>query len=168
MFNVPQAVWIDETGRVVRPVETGGSLDVVKEFDQAIPGYKPEVAERAARAKSAYIEAVKDWALNGTASPHLFSPDAARERVPAMTAEIATAHSKFQLGQYLKRNGRADEAEAIFAECRELHPDSWNIYRETTGRTATGLAAGEEFWARVKALGDKQYYFTIDMEGMPN
>ena len=92
MFNVPQAVWIDETGRVVRPVETGGSLDVVKEFDQAIPGYKPEVAERAAHAKSAYIEAVKDWALNGTASPHLFSPDAARERVPAMTAEIATAH----------------------------------------------------------------------------
>ena len=168
MFNVPQAVWIDETGRVVRPVETGGSLDVVKEYDQAIPGYKPEVAEHAARAKSIYIQAVKDWAVNGKASPHLFSPVEARNRVPAMTTEIATAHAKFQLGQYLKRNGRADEADAIFAECRELHPDSWNIYRETTGRTATGLAAGEEFWARVKGLGDKQYYVTIDMEGMPN
>ena len=85
-----------------------------------------------------------------------------------MTTEIAMAHAKFQLGQYLKRNGRNDEAEAIFAECRELHPDSWNIYRETTARTATGLAAGVEFWARVKDLGDKQYYFTIDMEGIPN
>ena len=168
MFNVPQAVWIDETGRVVRPVETGGSLDVVKEYDQTIPGYKPEVAERAARAKSIYIQAVKDWAVNGKASPHLFSPVVARNRVPAMTTKIATAHAKFQLGQYLKRNGRADEADAIFAECRELHPDSWNIYRETTGRTATGLAAGEEFWARAKGLGDKQYYVTIDMEGMPN
>ena len=168
MFNVPQAVWIDETGRVVRPVETGGSLDVVKEYDQTIPGYKPEVAERAARAKSIYIQAVKDWAVNGKASPHLFSPVEARNRVPAMTTEIATAHAKFQLGQYLKRNGRADEADAIFAECRELHPDSRNIYRETTGRTATGLAVGEEFWARVKGLGDKQYYVTIDMEGMPN
>tara|TARA_B100000949_G_scaffold186358_1_gene168607 strand:- start:327 stop:983 length:657 start_codon:yes stop_codon:yes gene_type:complete len=168
MFNVPQAVWIDETGRVVRPVETGGSLDVVKEYDQTIPGYKPEVAERAARAKSIYIQAVKDWAVNGKASPHLFSPVVARNRVPAMTTKIATAHAKFQLGQHLKRNGRADEADAIFAECRELHPDSWNIYRETTGRTATGLAAGEEFWARAKGLGDKQYYVTIDMEGMPN
>ncbi len=168
MFNVPQAVWIDETGRVVRPVEVGGSLDVVKEYDQTIPGYKPEVAERAARAKSIYIQAVKDWAVNGKASPHLFSPVEARNRVPEMTMEIATAHAKFQLGQYLKRNGRADEADAIFAECRELHPDSWNIYRETTGRTATGLAAGEEFWARAKGLGDKQYYVTIDMEGMPN
>ena len=88
--------------------------------------------------------------------------------MPAMTTKIATAHAKFQLGQHLKRNGRADEADAIFAECRELHPDSWNIYRETTGRTATGLAAGEEFWARAKGLGDKQYYVTIDMEGMPN
>ena len=168
MFNVPQAVWIDETGRVVRPVETGGSLDVVKEYDQTIPGYKPEVAERAARAKSIYIQAVKDWAVNGKASPHLFSPVVARNRVPAMTTKIATAHAKSQLGQYLKRNGRADEADAIFAECRELHPDSWNIYRETTWRTATGLAAGEEFWARAKGLGDKQYYVTIDMEGMPN
>ena len=168
MFNVPQAVWIDETGKIVRPVETGGSLDVVKEYDQTIPGYKPEVAERASRAKSTYIQAVKDWAVNGTASPHLFNPDEARERVPAMTTEIAMAHAKFQLGQYLKRSGRSDEAEAIFAECRELHPNSWNIYRETTERTATGLAAGEEFWEKVKALGDKQYYFTIDMEGMPN
>ena len=150
------------------PVETGGPLDVVKEYDQAIPGYKPEVAERAARAKSIYIQAVKDWAVNGKASPHLFSPVEARNRVPAMTTEIATAHAKFQLGQHLKRNGRADEADAIFAECRELHPDSWNIYRETTGRTATGLAGGEEFWAKVKGLGDKQYYVTIDMEGMPN
>ena len=150
MFNVPQAVWIDETGRVVRPVETGGSLDVVKEYDQTIPGYKPEVAERAARAKSIYIQAVKDWAVNGKASPHLFSPVEARNRVPATTTEIATAHAKFRLGQYLKRNGRADEADAIFAECRELHPDSWNIYRETTGRTATGLAAG------AKVLGKSQ------------
>ena len=63
---------------------------------------------------------------------------------------------------------RTKNSTEIFAECRELHPDSWNIYRETTGRTATGLAAGEEFWARVKGLGDKQYYVTIDMEGMPN
>jgi hypothetical protein len=27
---------------------------------------------------------------------------------------------------------------------------------------------GEEFWGKVKSLGDKQYYATIDMEGMPS
>ncbi len=157
MFNVPQAVWIDETGRIVRPVETGGSLDIAQEYDQ----------ETRATAKLTYINAVKDWAVNGSASAFLFGPDEAKKRVPAMTTEVAMAHAKFQLGQYLKRNGRTDEADAIFAECCQLHPDSWNIYRETAERNDRGLAAGDEFWEKVRSLGEKQYYTTIDMDGMP-
>ncbi len=158
MFNVPQAVWIDETGRIVRPVETGGSLDIAQDYDQ----------ETRATAKLTYINAVKDWAVNGSASAFLFGPDEAKKRVPAMTNEVAMAHAKFQLGQYLKRKGRTDEADNIFGECRRLHPDSWNIFRETTGRTESGLAAGEEFWGKVRSLGEKQYYTTIDMDGMPD
>ena len=72
MVNVPQADWIDGTGMIVRPVETGGSLDVVKEYDPEIGGYIPESAARAANAKSTYIQAVKDCAVNGGASPFLF------------------------------------------------------------------------------------------------
>ena len=158
MFNVPQAVWIDETGKIVRPVETGGSLDIAREYDQ----------ETRATAKSTYMDAVKDWALNGSASAFLFGPDEAKKRVPEMTSEVAMAHAKFQLGQYLKRNGRTDEADAIFAECCQLHPDSWNIYRETAKRNDKGLAAGDEFWEKVRSLGEKQYYATIDMAGMPD
>ncbi len=166
MFNVPQAVWIDETGRIVRPVETGGSLDILREFDLTTGAFKPEAVERSKRAKRTYIEAVKDWAVNGSASSYLFDPDEARARVTAMSGDTALAHAKFQLGQYLKRNGRTDEADAIFAECRQLHPESWNIFRETTGRTNTGLAAGQEFWEKVRSLGAKQYYATIEMDGM--
>ena len=158
MVNVPQAVWIDETGKIVRPVETGGSLDIAQEYD----------LETRARAKSTYMDAVKDWALNGSASAFLFGPDEAKKRVPEMTSEAAMAHAKFQLGQYLKRNGRTDEADAIFAECCQLHPDSWNIYRETAERNDKGLAAGDEFWERVRSLGEKRYYATIDMAGMPD
>ena len=77
------------------------------------------------------------------------------------------AHAKFQLGQHLQRIGRSDEAEALFAECRALHPDSWNIFRETTEKMDIGIAAGEEFWGKVMSLGDKQYYKSIDMDGMP-
>jgi hypothetical protein len=157
MFNVPQAVWIDETGTIVRPVETGGSLDIAQEYDQ----------ETRAQAKLTYINAVGDWAVNGSASKFLFGPEDAKKRVPAMTGEIALAHAKFQLGQYLRRKGRTEEADAIFAECCELHPESWNIYRETAERNERGLAAGDEFWEKVRSLGEKQYYITIDMEGMP-
>ena len=58
-------------------------------------------------------------------------------------------------------------ADTLFAECRDLHPDSWNIFRETSEKMDTGIAAGEAFWGKVMSLGDKQYYASIGMEGMP-
>ena len=77
------------------------------------------------------------------------------------------AHAKFQLGRHLARSGRGEEAEALFAECRQLHPDSWNIFRETTEKMDTGIAAGEAVWSKVMSLGEKQYYASVDMDGMP-
>ena len=35
MVNVPQAVWIDETGRIVRPPENAGSTDHFRLMDRA-------------------------------------------------------------------------------------------------------------------------------------
>jgi hypothetical protein len=167
MVNVPQAVWIDEQGRVVRPTESGGSIDILREFDPAAGGFTPEATQRAETAKSTYLDAVKDWAENGSDSRFVLAPDNARSHVPAMSDDMALAHAKFQLGRCLARNGRADEAAELFAECRELHPDSWNIFRETTERMDNGIAAGEEFWGKVMSLGDKEYYLSVDMEGMP-
>lgn len=167
MVNVPQAVWIDEQGQIVRPTESGGSIDILREFDFEAGGFKPEAQERAGLAKATYTEAVKDWALNGANSKYLFTPEQARAHMGSTSDDMMLAHAKFQLGRYLAANGRGEEAEALFAECRTLHPDSWNIFRQTTEKTDTGIAAGEEFWNKVMALGDKQYYASVDMEGMP-
>jgi len=167
MVNVPQAVWIDEQGRVVRPTESGGSIDILREFDFEAGGFKPEATQRAATAKSNYLDAVKDWAVNGAASRFAFDADAARSHVPVVSDEAMAAHAGFQLGQYLAGQGRTQEAEKIFSRCREQHPDSWNIFRETTERMEGGIAAGEEFWNKVMALGDKEYYASVDMDGMP-
>ena len=167
MVNVPQAVWIDEDGKIVRPTESGGSIDILREFDTKIMGFKPEAMERAAAAKATYTAAVKDWAINGKESPYAFDPDAARGLVEPMTNNMSMAHTKFQLGQYLLKNGRRYEADGLFAECRDLHPYSWNIFRQTTEKTDTGIAAGEDFWGKVISLGDKEYYKTVDMPGMP-
>lgn len=167
MVNVPQAVWIDEDGKIVRPTETGGSLDILREFDVAAGQFKPEAQARAQAVKSAYMEAVKDWAIKGSSSRFLFDPESVQSRVATMTEKMALAHAKFQLGQHLLRNGQTEEADTLFAECRDLHPDSWNIFRETSEKMDTGIAAGEAFWGKVMSLGDKQYYASIDMEGMP-
>lgn len=166
MVNVPQAVWIDEEGRIVRPTETGGSLDILREFDPEAGGFTPEAQQRAAAVKGAYMEAVKDWAINGAASAHVLNPDEARARVPQMSEDVALAHAKFQLGQHLARQGNQAEADALFAECRALHPDSWNMFRETTERMEGGIAAGEAFWGKVMGLGEKHYYEPIQMQGI--
>ncbi len=166
MVNVPQAVWIDEAGRIVRPTESGGSIDILREFDMAAGGFKPEALERAQAAKTSYLNAVKDWAIQGDESPYAFSAAQAREHVAPMGDAAALAHIKFQLGQYLLGQGREAEANTLFAQCRELHPDSWNIFRQTTEKMDTGIAAGEAFWSKVMSLGDKEYYESIDMDGL--
>ena len=166
MVNVPQAVWIDEQGRVVRPTEAGGSIDVLREFDMEKKAFKPDAMERAQAAKATYLDAVKDWAIHGARSRFAFDPDQSRSHVKKTTDDVMLAHAKFQLGQYLARHQRTEEAEALFAECRDLHPDSWNIFRQTAEKLETGIAGGEEFWKKVMALGDKEYYESIDMEGL--
>ncbi len=168
MVNVPQAVWIDEEGRIVRPTETGGSLDILREFDPSIGGFSEEAQQKAGEVKAAYLEAVKDWARHGADSRYVFDESAARDHVSTMSDDVAMAHTKFRLGFHLQENGDADEAEKIFAECRELHPDSWNIFRQTTEKMDIGIAAGEEFWGKVMSLGDKAYYDRIDMVDIPH
>lgn len=166
MVNVPQAVWIDEQGRIVRPTETGGSIDVLREFDMEKKAFKPGAVERAQAAKATYLDAVKDWAIHGARSRYVFDPEDARAHVKTASDDVMLAHAKFQLGQHLARQQRTAEAEALFAECRDLHPESWNIFRQTAEKLDTGIAGGDTFWEKVMALGDKPYYEHIDMEGL--
>ena len=166
MVNVPQAVWIDEAGRIVRPTESGGSIDILREFDPALGGFPEEAQARAGKAKATYLGAVRDWAINGSNSQFAFSPEEVQTHLEPMGADQAMAHTKFRLGFELAAQGKNEEAERVFAECRELHPDSWNIFRQTTEKLDIGIAAGEAFWEKVMSLGDKAYYKSIDMDGL--
>ena len=166
MVNVPQAVWIDERGRIVRPTETGGAIDIVKDFDPAIGGFPPDVLERAGAAMQTYRDAVCDWAQHGAASRHVFDGAGVRARKSGLTAEMAEAHTRFRLATHLQRAGCLEEAERHFARCRELHPDSINIFRQSTEKIEGGIAAGPAFWEKVVSLGDAPYYAPIDMDGL--
>ena len=167
MVNVPQAVWIDEAGRVVRPTESAGAYEGFRAMDRSTRKVPEEVAAITSRAKRTYVEAVRDWALHGEASPHAFRPAQAVGHLSLPDDDTALAHAHFRLGQYLARHGRPTEAQAQFTEARRLHPDSWNIWRQTAATDERGLAAGPEFWARVDGLGGRRYYAPVDMEGMP-
>jgi hypothetical protein len=168
MVNVPQAVWIDEAGHIVRPTESAGAYEGFRAMDRATRQVPDEVAAITNLAKRTYVEAVRDWVVRGSASIHAFEPEAAIAHLSLPDETVARAHAHFRLGQHLLRHGQADAARAQFDEARRLHPDSWNIWRQTAAVDDRGLAAGPEFWARVDGLGRRRYYAPVDMEGMPD
>ena len=162
MVNVPQSVWIDETGRVVRPAETAGSTDHFRRMDLKTRTMTPEDQAARMEARKAYLDAVKDWVLTGR---HALPGDAARAKQPRISPEIARAHAHFRLGTWLRRHGKEAEADLHLAEASRLHPDSWNMWRQAADLQAVGNAGGPAFWARVQALGDKPYYAPPDLPG---
>jgi hypothetical protein len=167
MVNVPQAVWIDEDGLIVRPTEPAGAYEGFRQMDRATRQMPEEAARLTAQAKATYVEAIRDWVVRGRLSPHALDAERARARVPVPTPEVARAHAAFQLGQRLLRTGRHDEGARWLDEASRLHPDSWCIWRQRAGVNEVGLASLPDFWARVDALGERRYYAPIDMPGMP-
>jgi hypothetical protein len=158
LVNVPQAMWIDEHGRIVRPPEIAGSTDAFRAMDRKTGALPDAVAAERNRVKARYIGAVSDWARRGAASPNALSEPEAAARLPVRDDAVAEAHARFRLGQHLLREGMADEGQAQLAQATRLHPASWAMWRQAAAKNERGLASGDDFWARVDALGDRPYY----------
>jgi len=167
MVNVPEAVWIDERGGIVRPAENAGSWDGFRLRDRTTGAMPKEEMDLIVRAKRTYMDAVRDWAINGAASRHVPDEGKRRESLRRPSDDVALAHLHFRLGRHLARLGREDAALEHFEEARRLHPDSWTIWRQAADRNEQGFAAGPEFWERVDALGERRYYPRVEIDGMP-
>lgn len=155
MVNVPQCVWIDETGRIVRGPETTGSTDHFRQMDRVARVLAPELQVARADARTRYMDAIRDWVLTGR---YALDEDEARAALPRITPDIALAHAHFRLGTALQLRGNSADAASHFAEATRLHPDSWNMWRQAAEFGTVGSASGEAFWQRVEALGDRPYY----------
>ena len=167
LINVPQAVWIDEGGRIVRPAENAGAFEGFRAMDFASRTIPDDVATTVATTKATYVNAVRDWVEKGVDSEHVFDRAQVLAHLTPVSDDVAAAHAHFRFGQYLLQKGREDEAMNFLGEAKRLHPDSWMIWRQIAEPNESGLAASPEFWARVNALGEKHYYLPVDMKGMP-
>jgi len=167
MVNVPNAVWIDEGGRIVRPSETAGSTDAFRtELDRTSKQMTATGLAERERARTAYFDAVRDWARNGSASRFVPPRDEARRRLPSRGDDHARAAAHFRLGQHLHAAGHREAALPHLAEARRLHPASWSYRRQTWELEEPGKAGSPTFWAAVDALGDQAYYpIALDMGG---
>ena len=167
IVNVPQAVWIDEAGRIVRPAEPAGAYEGFRQMNRLTREMPEDAARLTAQAKASYLGAIRDWVRHGSKSAHALSTAQAREHLPPPREDTARAQAMFRLGQLLLRRGEREEGERWIREASRLHPESWCIWRQGAGVNETGLAALPDFWQRVDALGEDRYYARIDMPGMP-
>lgn len=165
MVNVPQGVWIDEEGRIVRPAESAGTSDMVRHMNRATFEVPDEAAAKGAAIRNTYIDALRDWVRNGAASPYALPANEVRRRMlgPADADVRAATHVK--LGRYLYAKGALDAAKRQFQEAVNLCPQKWNYRRQLNmldPEKVGELNAGPEFWAAVDALGDVPYYPPAD------
>src|SRR5262245_65989405 len=86
LVNVPQAIWIDEKGTIVRPPETAGSTDHFRRMDLKTRTMSPKDQEERLAARQAYLDAVRSWVMKGK---HALSQTAARAQLPKVTRESA-------------------------------------------------------------------------------
>lgn len=164
LVNVPQAVWIDEAGRIVRAPESAGSNDAFRSMDRKAFTLPDDVAAERVRVKNRYLDAIRDWARHGSSSRFVMDAAKARARTELPTPDVAQAHALFRLGQALLAQGKEDEANRVFQRATALHPDSWSLWRRTAPKDARGLATGDPFWARVDALGERPYYKPVALD----
>ena len=143
--NVPNAVWIDEQGVLVRPAHAA-HIRRSPLRDMEVPEGLGRLGEQLAEVKKIrsnpelYVEAIHDWAAHGAASRFALSPEQVISRSRPRSAGHAEAAAAFELGQHLWRQGDKDAAIPWFRRAHSLQPENWTYKRQawTLASTAEG------------------------------
>ena len=138
ILNVPEGVWIDEEGVLVRPPETAAPQNMADMLPsvQLPPGTPARVLammEESYKIRNdaeAYVAALRDWVEHGAASRYALAPDEVVSRSRPRPPEVAEAAACFELAQHLHRSGHPDDAVRWFREAHRLQPDNWTYRRQ--------------------------------------
>ena len=90
-----------------------------------------------------YLAALRDWALNGTASSWSLDVDAAAAASGVKTAEHAMADAEFELGEFLLRTYDHDAAVPHWREAHRLHPENLCYKRQAWSLITTPEGADD-------------------------
>ncbi len=172
VVNVPNAVWIDEHGMIVRPAEPAWPgrtpvLDMLKVPEgTVIPPALAVVRNEISRMQidpERSLAMLRDWAEHGADSRYALAPEQVIARSRPRTGELARAAAHFELGQHLHRGGDHDAAIGHWREAHRLDPDNRTYKRQAwsfEGADAVGPnSAYDGSWlSDVQASGAESYY----------
>jgi peroxiredoxin len=146
MVNVPSGVWIDESGKIVRPAEVAYS------HKQRVLGQ--DIGD------DRYAAGVRDWIKNGQQSSYVVAADKLQPRLTARDSTQRLANAQFKLGAYFSTHGNRELATKHWQEAQQLSPDNWNYHRQDWS-----FDKGKEminFLAKVRKLGNRPYYEPVE------
>ena len=180
VVNVPNGVWIDEQGMIVRPAEAAwpgrsASTEVVKKLRESIPADADEwvrgaleEAEKIPHDSGRYMKAVRDWVENGSSSRYAVSPEEVIERSGERDESRSLAAAHFELGQHLWRGGHQDDAVPHFREAHRLQPENWTYKRQAWSfvdpiQRNTHEVYGTDWLTDVRKIGAENYYRPLEL-----
>ena len=155
VVNIPNGVWIDEGGMIVRPAETAPappSLAPERQTRLNGDGMPERVLEMGAQAakisydRDSYEAALRDWIAKGADSEFALSAEQVIERSRPRSTDTSLGQAHFELATQLELDGNHAAAVGHFTKAHELVPDNF-AYR----RQAWSLEPGPEgplnrFW----------------------
>ena len=154
VVNIPNGVWIDEDGMIVRPAEPAWPPGTptgprTAAGDAAVPDHMREIFVEASKIsvdREAYGRALLDWVEHGAASEFVLSPDEVVARSTRRDLPSAEAAAHFALAQHLWRTGRGDAAIAHFRDAHRLQPENFSYKRQAWSLATPDAGPFERFW----------------------
>ncbi len=176
VVNVPNSIWIDEEGMIVRPVEPAWpERDNPPDWQQMAdnPNVPEQLRETLRLARNIriqpkeYTAAIRDWVAKGRASQYALAPDEVIARSGARGKTEAEAAAQFELGQYLWNSGRRDLASRHWRLAHRLQPGNWTYKRQAWSLADPFQGPTDLYdscWVSdVRAIGAENYYPPLDL-----
>lgn len=182
VVNIPNVVWIDEDGVIVRPPEPGwppGGPNRLAELQEGMRDFPqmgraltapppPETAPGdvlgSGQDREGYSDAIRDWVALGPASRFALTPAEVVARSQPRDPDVSAAAAHFELANHLWRAGERPTAIRHFNEAHRLQPNNWTYKRQAwslVGQERVGGPVGRFFQGPVQGE-EEAWPFTSD------